>query len=1043
MNITRLAIDNNRLTLVLILVAISMGLQAFLHMPRAYDPGFVIRTAQIVTHFPGASPERVELLISAKIEEVVKQIPELDFVTSESRTGMSIVLVNIKERYTNMRPIWDNVRRKVDDVVKDLPLGAGKPQVNDEFGDVFGIVLAITGEGFSYVELERVAEQVQSHLLRLPDVAKVEIYGEQEERIFIEYDNTRLAEMGLSSSILSQTLQARNIVISGGSFTLGRERISVEPSGNFESVEDIEYTIIQSPGAQELLYLKDIARVKRGYVDPPESLVHASGHESLAIAISMREEGNNSELGQQVQQALQQFYQRYPHGVNFDLINFSPAEVDKKVSDFISSLGQAILIVTLIMLATLGLRTGLVVSALIPVSLLLAVVVMNFLDIGLNQISLAALIIALGMLVDNGIVMSENILVQMQRGKSALEASLQSAAELRMPLLTASLTTAAAFLPIYLAESSVGEFTASLFKVVSITLLCSWLVSLTLIPMLCVSFLKVKVKVKTNIKVKVNDQRIVVSDESIELSFNEEFGSRFYRYYRGLLLLTLNYRKTTLMLTFIVFVVAMSGFSIIPKLFFPPSDRSYFKADLEMPTGTSIRQTQAVVSDIEGYIASELVLSSDRLDGVTDWISYIGDAGPRFILPHRPKAPSANTATMVINVNSLTVIPAMMAALRAYGHDKHPDLDLKLKLIESGPTVNYPVEVRLSGDDSDLLFKAAAKLKQKMRNIGGLVNINDDWGQRIKKLEININQARALRSGVSSQDIALSLQAGLSGFELTEYREGKELIPVILRSKLTGQNDLNQVESLAVSSQSTGRSVPLKQVADAALVWDLSKVFRRNGYRTVTIGAQLAAGVNAAEKVEELKPWLAEKSERWGANLSYKFGGDHESSAVANKSIADKLMVAVLIILLLLVAQFNSLRLAIIVLATIPLGLIGVVVGLIVARSYFGFMTILGIVSLGGIVVNNAIVLLERIGIEREHHRTQLQAIITAAQQRARPILLTTATTVCGLLPLYFGGGEMWESMAVAIIFGLLFSTLLTLVIVPVLYAVFFSVNRQ
>jgi multidrug efflux pump len=1015
-NITRLAIENNRITLVVLAIIFIAGLKTFAHMPRAYDPGFVVRTAQVLTYFPGASPQRVEQLVSSKIEDAVKEIPELDFVKSESRTGVSIVLVNIKESYTDMRPIWDNLRRKIDDIASELPEGTSVPVINDEFGDVYGVVMTLRGEGFDYAELQEIADRVKDELLRIPDAAKVDILGEQEERIFVEYDNARLAELGISPYQLSQMLSARNIVISGGAFNLNNERIALEPSGNFESIEDIGKTVVSSPKTNKLIMLRDITKISRGYVDPASSLIHTSGQRGLAIAVSMREGGNNIELGVQVKKAIEEFLQTYPHGVEFDLINFSPAEVDKKVSDFVGNLLQAVVVVTAVMLLTLGMRTGLVVAMLIPSTMLLSLIVMSVFKIGLDQISLAALIIALGMLVDNGIVMSESIMVQMEKGSKAIDAAIASANELKWPLLTASLTTAAAFLPIYLAESNVGEFTASLFKVVTITLLCSWLISLTIIPLFCVKFLKVS-------------------------PVQQDFNSRAYSGYRSILETMLNNRALTLGTTVLIFVAVVTSMSALPKIFFPPSDRAYFKMELELPTGTTIEATEAVVSDLEGFITRQLQVSEERPKGIRNWAAYVGNAGPRFILSHTPKPSSSNYALLIANVTDASQIQGYMGQIHNYMVNHHPDLTLKLRLIENGPSVSNPVELRISSTEANALFDAVEQIRRQMLATPTLQNVTDDWGQRIKKLKIDIDQVRAQSSGVTSQDIAISLQSSLSGMELTEYREDEDTIPVLLRSSEAARREISKVESLSVYSQSTGNSVPLSQVANVNMVWDLAKIYRRNGLRSVTLGAQLVGDANAAAVVNELRSYLQAQQNQWGSGIKVDFGGEQESSAKANQSIADKLGLAGLIILILLVAQFNSIRKSVVVLATIPLGLIGVILGLFIAHSYIGFMTILGIVSLAGIVINNAIVLLERIQIELDAGKQQVEAIVSAAQQRARPILLTTATTVLGLIPLYIGGGAMWEPMAVAIMAGLLFSTLLTLGVIPVLYASLFKVK--
>ena len=1017
MTLTRLAVENNRVTWVVLAVIILAGLQAFMNMPRAYDPGFIIRTAQVVTYFPGAAAERVEALVSSPIEEVVKELPELDFVQSESRSGVSIVSVNIRESYSAMRPIWDNLRRKIDSVADELPAGVSTPQVNDDFGDVYGIVVGLTGEGFTFSELDTISDEAKAVFLQLRDTAKVEILGVQEERVFVEYNNARLADLGLSPGLLTQILEERNIVVSGGSFKLGDERISLEPSGNFESIEEIGETLLRLPETNQLFQLRDVATLSRSYVDPPEELVSINGTPGIAIAIAMREGGNNIELGRAVKNAIADFYDTYPIGIEFKLVNFSPQEVEDKVKGFVANLMQAIGVVSLVMLATLGLRTGLVVSSLIPITMLLSIIVMSSLNIGLDQISLAALIIALGMLVDNGIVMSENIMVRMENGQSSFEAALSSSAELRTPLLTASLTTAAAFLPIYLAESSVGEFTASLFKVVTITLLSSWVVSLTIIPLLCVLFLRVK------------------ADAGAAPSKMEGL------YRRGLNGL-LRYRTATLLLTAVVFVVALRGFEFVPKLFFPPSDRSYFTVEFESPTGTSIDKTQKIVAEVEQYLA-RLKADPNSDSAVRDWVTYVGSGGPRFVLSHNPVPPTPSFALMVVNTSSPGAIASIRRELEEFTEDRYPDLELKTRLIENGPAVDNPVEIRLSGTDSTALFNAVDAVKKQYQDVGGLRNISDDWGQRQKKIEVRINQARAVRVGITNQDIALSMQAGLTGIQLTEYREGEDVIPVVLRSKASTLHDINKVSSLSVYNQSSGQAVPLRQVADVKLVWDIAKVYRRDGVRTVAVGAQLEPGVTAADRMLLIGPWLEAQREIWGPSVGIELGGESESSGDANEAIGAKLPIAAFIILLLLVGQFNSLRKSVIILTTIPLGLIGVVASLLLGQSFFGFMTLLGVVSLAGIVINNAIVLLERIGLELAAGESHLDAILNAAGQRARPIILTTATTVLGLLPLYLGGGEMWEPMALAIMGGLLVSTVLTLGVIPVLYAALYGVRGR
>jgi multidrug efflux pump subunit AcrB len=1022
MNITRLAIQNNRTTLVFLIVMILLGINAFNNIPRAYDPGFIIRAAQVITYFPGGSPDRIEKLISDKIEKVAQEIPELDFVTSESRTGVSIVTVNIKESYTDMRPIWDNLRRKVDKIASDLPEGSIGPNVNDDFGDIFGIVAALTGEGYSYAELKEVADAARDEFLRIPDVAKVEIHGVQDERIYIEYNNARLSELNLTPQQLSQILAQQNVVMPGGSVRVGKERIELEPSGNFESLDDIRRTTLLLPGSSDLIYLEDIVTIKRGYKDPITSFVRSSGIPALAIAIGMREGGNNIGLGYDVLDTVKKFEAQLPIGVELEMLNFSPKEVEDKVNDFMTNLVQAIAVVAAVMLFSLGLRTGLVVSALIPASMIMTIFVMDYFAIGLDQISLAALIIALGMLVDNGIVMSESIMVEMNNGKSPTEAAISSANELKIPLLTSSLTTSAAFLPIFLAESAMGEYTAALFQVVTITLLCSWLLSLTMIPLLCIFILKVK--------------KGAVADDSV-------FEKGFYPKYRGLLLFLLKNRVATVAAVVLLFFISIKALSLIPNIFFPPSDRPFFTLDVELPVGTAIEQTDWVIKDIEQYLET-LKATESNPEGIRSWITYVGSGGVRYLLTHSPKPASSRYSFMVINTTGASVNLELMPKIEAYINQHHPDAQASARLIGNGKAVNNPVEVRVYGNDVDKLFTIVGDLKQELASINGLKNVTDNWGQRIKKLTVDINQEKAKRAGVTSKDIAVSLQTGLSGYEMTEYREGTTSIPVILRTEFADRQDLGKIESLTVFSQATGNAVPLVQVADINVAWEPATILRRDRFKTVAVGAQLSGDFTASQGFAELTPWLEENSKNWPLGFYYEYGGELESSGASSQSIAEKLPIAVFIIVILLVMQFNSLRKPFIILMTIPLGVIGVIWGLIIANSFFGFMTLLGIISLAGIVINNAIVLLERIKLEVEVNGLDPQyAIIEAAQRRMRPILLTTATTVFGLLPLYLGGGEMWEPMAVGIMAGLMFSTLLTLGFIPVLYALLYGVSYK
>ncbi len=1020
MSITQLAIENNRVTWMMILIIVLAGFGAYKTMPQSEDPGYIIRTAMVMTVFPGASPERVEDLVTDPLEAVIQQVPELDFVTSESKTGVSFIYVNIKESYKEMRPIWDKLRRKIDSAAADLPAGVIGPTVNDEFGDVFGIIFTIAGEGYTYAELKETADDVRDEMLRIPDVAKVDIYGQQEERIFIEYDNGKLAQLGISPSILQQLLQGQNILFPGGKISNGIERMVLEPSGNFLSVEEVRRSVITLPGRTEVIYLEDIASVTRGYIDPPKDKLHTTGTPALAIGISMREGGNIITMGEKVKQAVNRLQEMYPIGLEFDFLVFQPEEVSESVNNFLRSLYQAIAIVMVVMLLFLGLRTGLVVTTLIPMAMLLSFVIMNMCNITLNTVSLAALIIALGMLVDNAIVMSESIMSQMARGKRAAKAAIDSATELRVPLLTSSLTTSAAFLTVYLAESSTGEYTSDLFRVVTITLLASWVLSLTMVPMLCVLFIKVKQQ----------------SEDHFDSGFNLQ--------YRNGLVGTLKRPWLFLLMVALIFVGAMQLSRFIPAIFFPETERAFLTAELNFPVGTPIERTEAMVKDLEHYFTDSLKVEEERPAGLINWASFIGVGAPRFFLAISPIPRKEELAYLIINTTSREVADKLRPQMEDYLWRNYPDLDAVIKPLNYGPPVIAPIEVRVSGREEAVLFEIVEKIKTRLRGIAGSRNITDNWGARVKKLNVVIDQTRARRAGVSSFDIALSLQTILSGIEVTEFRENENIIPVVMRAAAANRGDIAKLETIDVFSQASGQTVPLKQVADIKVVWEPSTIYRRDRAKSATVSAYTMPGVTALEILDEFMPWLETESKTWPVGFVYEYGGELESSADSQESIMAKLPIAFAIILILLVSQFNSFRRPFIILMTVPLAMIGVNIGLVLLNGDMGFMTFLGVISLIGIVINNAIVLLDRIRIEiEENGLSGARAVIVASQMRLRPILLTTVTTIGGLIPLWLGGGPMWRSMAIAIMFGLMFSTVLTLGVVPVLYSILFRIKYK
>jgi multidrug efflux pump subunit AcrB len=1021
MRFTSLAINNNRVTFSLIFVVLFMGMLIFTQMPRDDMPPFLIRFATVVSVFPGASPERVEMLVTDKIEKVIQEIPEVDYIESESRTGISIVVIAIKESETELRPIFDNIRRKVEGIRDQMPAGVS-PVVNDELGDVFGIIVGLTGEGFSYAELREVADDIRDGLIKIPDAAKVEIAGAQEERIFIEYDNATIANLGLTQQMLMNILSGTNIIFPGGDIKVGNERIILEPTGSFENIDDLKNVIISDAGGQ-MVYLGDITSIRRGYVEPQKAIVRINGQPGMALAISVKQGGNIVKLGEEVNKAIEEYQAIYPIGIELQRIASQDEVVQESVMDFIGNLLQTVTVVLVVMLLFLGVRTGMVVASLIPTVIIMTIFIISNLNIGLNQVSLVSLIIALGMLVDNAIVMSESIMVKMGKGEKPLDAALSSTRELSLPLLSASLTTSAAFLAFFLAESVMGEIMGQLFVVVTVALLSSWLLAMTMIPMLCIYFIKIKKKRESE------TGRAGLFDR-----FNVQYSKLLYA----------SLRRPYILVTSIVilFFLAMFGFGKLPFIFFPDSERAIVSANIELPLGTDIKRTEQVIAEIEDFIRDSLLVNDRRTEGIMNWSSYIGEGAPKYDLGYMPPEASPNAAHILMNTSSGEINQYIIDNVYSFCFENYPEMLATVGRLGQGGAASVPIAIRISGKDPEILYQLSSEVKECLNGIPGTKNVDDNWGMRNKKLIINIDQTRAKLAGVSSHDIAISLQTVLAGSYIGQFREGDKVIPIIMRNQQTEAHDIDKLESLNIYAQYTGMNVPLKQVADASIIWEASKILRRDLHRTITVTSEVKDGYTANEIMQKLVPTVDRNSESWPTGYRYIPGGEAEESAEAMDAVNEKLPISLFIILLLLIGQFNSIRKSTIVLLTIPLGLIGVVAGLMLARSSFGFMAFMGLISLAGIIINNAIVLLDRIKIEREEFkRPPQEAIIMAARQRFRPILLTTATTSLGLIPLWIGGGIMWRPMAITIIFGLLFATIITLLFVPVLYKSFFRIS--
>lgn len=1023
MNLARLSIEQSRVTWVLLAAIVVAGLSAYSSLARDSMPPYTVRVATIVTRFPGASPERVELLVTDKVEKVAQALSELKEVTSTSRTGLSVVSVTLRDEIgpEGLQPVWDRLRRNLEQM-DDLPAGAS-PSLNDEgIGEVYGMVVALTSDGFTYAEMKEYADDLRDDLIRLGDAAKVELGGVQEERIFVEFDNARLREYNLTASILQGVLAQTNILGSGGSVNVEDERIILEPTGNFDDLAGIRSVLIPVGGGQ-LVQLEDIAAVRRGYVDPPRQLVRVNGLDAITLHVSLKSGANIIELGRDIDGVLEQWRAGLPIGLDVQRVASLDLYIQDKIDAFVGNLVQAIVVVLAVMLFFMGLRTGLVIASLIPIVTIMTLMLMGMVGEGLNQVTLAALIMALGMMVDNAIVVAEAVVVKIEAGADRKDAAIAACGELSAPLLISTLTTSAAFLAFFLAETTMGDIVGPIFVVISLALLSSWLVALTVTTMFCYIFLGRR---------RDPGKKPGLVDRTI---------ARLRLQYRDAVVAALARRRLVLGGITGAFILSLGGFTLIPFVFFPDSDRNTVTVDINLPLGTRIERTDEVVAEFEIFLEDSLLVSSANEPGVFGWSSYVGEGPASYDLGYAPEEANSGYAHLLVTSSAFEYNPEIITRLHEFGFESFPDADIKVGSLGSGGG-GVPIEIKVSGDHPDELAGISERIKLALYGVSGTRNVKDDWGPKSKKFVVDIDQSRAQAAGVSNQDVATSLRTVLEGFETGEFREEDKSIPILMRSETSQQQTLASLETMDVFAQGTGRSVPLLQVATLVPEWQYSRIRRLDLNRTINVSSELGATGNAQAITSAIIPILEEQSDTWPAGYTYQLGGDAQNAAENMGAVFRYLPLSGAIILFLLILQFNSIRKTLMVLATIPLALIGVVIGLLLFREEFGFMPFLGVISLAGIVINNAIVLLDRIEIERsEPGRTPQDAVITACLQRFRPILLATFTTVLGLLPLYLGGGEMWEGMAIAIMIGLLFGTVITLVFIPSLYSTLFRVD--
>lgn len=997
-------LKNNRTSLVLYVIVLLSGYSTFQNIGRLEYPEFTIRNAQVITHYPGRTSVQVEQEVTEPLEQNIRRLPEVEQVLSTSKPGMSIISVEIKDKFFDLEPIWQDLRNKVAEA--KLPDGAGIPNVNDDFGDVFPYVYALKGDGYTDRELLDVAEDIQDEVLALEGVGKVQFHGAQDERIFLEFSSSQMAAYGLSPGPIVSALANQNAVSSSGNVRIGSERINLVTQGEFESLEEIgDYRLTGSDDGVTVR-VDDVVDITRDYIDPPRTIARFNGERVLCIAISMVPGGVVTEIGERINERLSQLEAEFAWGLDLEPMFYQPVYVDASIKSFIVNLAQAFGFVLLIMFLFAGWRIALIVGVLVPSAVFMCFTFMPSMGVQLEMMSIAALIIALGLLVDNAVVVSEQVLVRLGDGQERKDAVIDAVKNLTIPLLAASGTTIAAFSPIALADGAISEFTYSLFAVVSLTLLSSWVLSLTIIPLFCYYFLKPL-------------ERDTLVGRGL---------TRIYGPYEKMLRWVLRMGWLYPVIIILMTVGAGWAFKFVPNIFFPPNERGQFVVDFEMPLGTDILETEQEVAKLEKWLLTE------RGEDVASVSTWVGSGGPRWYLSLTPESANPNYALLSVLTNSED--PAKVAevvdAVNSFAAAELAGARTTAKALENGPPVGDPIQIRLYGKEMSTLYDLRDQIVAEMKQVDGLYDVRDDWGVWTKQLSVDPDPVRAARLGLTTSTIADALNLQFNGAPVTYFRENERSIPMLIRANEEFRNRPERIKDLPVFGSSSG-IVPLDLVADVDLKFSPGSILREDTLRVMTIKGRVR-GRYASEALADLKPRLTANQEKWPSGYRIEFGGEQEDSGEAAGEIGAAMPISMALLSLILISQFNSLRRYLIIMITIPPMLIGVTPGLLVTGSTFGFMTMLGLIALLGIIVNNAILLIDEIDAQRAEGKVIIDAIVDACNSRLRPIVMTTITTIIGLMPLALSGGAMWSSMAYAMMFGLGFATLLTLLLCPVLF---------
>lgn len=990
------------------------GIVSYLGLGRLEDPQFTLKQALIITQYPGASPTQVEEEVTYPLENAIQQLPYVNHVTSVSTAGLSQLMVEMKDTYRakELKQIWDELRHKVNDLQPQLPPGVQVPQVKDDFGDVYGILYAVTGAGYSDDELRDYVDFLRRELVLVPSVGKVAVSGVQQEQVIVEISRPRLTALGIAPQTLSALLQSQNMVANAGSIKVGPDRLRIYPTGEFESVKELENLIISSPDSKELIYLGDVARVYRENAEVPAQLIRFAGQNALTLGVSFSAGVNVVDAGAQIKQRLAQLEYNRPVGITLHTIYNQPDEVANSVTGFIVNLAAAVAIVILVLLLFMGLRSGILIGLILLLTVLGSFIFMQQMQIELQRVSLGALIIALGMLVDNAIVITEGILIGMQRRLKLADAASLIVRQTQWPLLGATVIAIAAFAPIGLSSDATGEFAGSLFWVLLVSLLLSWVTAITLTPFFASLLFK---------------DAPAEQGEPAQL-----YQGIIFTLYRKLLWLALRQRALTYTLTLVLLVLAVVGFGKVKQVFFPPSNTPIFLVDLWQPEGSDIRHSAEDALALMRYLQT--------LDGVSHVTSTSGRGAERFMLTYQPEKNFAAYSQLIVRAEQLEQLPALMQQTRRYITEQLPRLQYKLLRLEVGPSTPAKIEARFSGADPDVLRALAEQAKAILLADGRAVSVRDNWRERTKVIRPRFNEAMARRAGISKQDIDEVLLSSMSGRTVGIYRDGTHLLPIVARSPLSERDNLDALYDLQVYSNKLQRYVPITQVVTGFdLVWEDAQIQRRDRKRTITVMAEHdnLTDDTASALLRRVKADIEAIALPTGYFLSW--GGEYEAQQKAQTALFSSLPLGYLMMFIITVLLFNSLRSALVIWACVPLAIIGVSFGLLLLGAPFGFIALLGFLSLSGMLIKNCIVLVEQIKLELSEGKAAFSAVFDSAVSRVRPVSMAAITTILGMLPLL--GDVFFASLAVVIMFGLGFATVLTLVFLPVLYCSMFNIK--